>query len=174
METGPVRIVELTAAETHPLRWSLLRDGTASRVVVFDGDELDTTFHLGARGTDGEPIAISTWIERPYPDRPGVPAHQLRGMATAPGHRGTGVSTDVLRAGLDRCRAAGSLLVWARARATALGFYVRHGFEPVGAEYVDLTTGLPHRDILLVLVPDDDGRRPPRGRLPGGSAPTHR
>ena len=38
--------------------------------------------------------------------------------------------------------------MWARARDTALPFYVRHGFSTVGVGYVDLTTGLPHHDVI--------------------------
>jgi GNAT superfamily N-acetyltransferase len=150
---GDVEIVELRADETHALRRVVLRDGTSSDQVVFDGDELPTTVHLGAvRGPDRhEIVAVSTWLERRYPDLPAMPAHQLRGMATDPRVRGTGVGDALVRAGVERCRAAGSQIVWARARVSALGFYVRHGFEPVGPEYVDLTTGLPHCDIVLRL-----------------------
>ena len=37
------------------------------------------------------------------------------------------------------------------ARDTALGFYARHDFTTAGRGYIDLTTGLPHHDIVLVL-----------------------
>ena len=144
-------IVEITASETHALRRRILRTGPPSDVVVWDGDDEASTFHLGVRSLDGEVVAISTWLLRRYPDRPAVGAFQLRGMATEPSQRGTGVSGRLLVTGLDRCAAAGASLVWARARVAALTFYERHGFEPVGPEYTDLTTGLPHRDILRPL-----------------------
>jgi predicted GNAT family N-acyltransferase len=140
-------IVEIAAADTHDLRRRVLRDGTPSVVLTWDGDDEPTTFHLGVRDGD-EIVAISTWLRRRYPDRPADDAFQLRGMATDPAHRGTGVSSRLLVVGLDRCASDGATLVWARARVAALSFYERHGFEPVGPEYVDLTTGLPHRDIL--------------------------
>lgn len=140
-------IVEITAVETHDLRRRVLRAGTPSDVVEWEGDGDPTTFHLGARTPDGI-IAISTWLRRRYPDRPADDAFQLRGMATDPAHRGTGVSSRLLIAGLERCAADGATLVWARARADALSFYERHGFAPVGPEYTDLTTGLLHRDIV--------------------------
>lgn len=148
--TRIVDIVEIEAIATHPLRRSLLRDGTASDRVEFDGDDLDSTFHLGAF-VDGTLVSISTWMARRYPDLPGHPGHQLRGMATVPGARGTGVSHELLLAGMGRCGEAGSTVVWARARVAALSFYRRHGFETRGHEYVDLTTGLPHRDIVAVI-----------------------
>lgn len=141
-------VVELTAEETHPLRRRVLRDGTRSDVLVFDGDELADTFHLGYRTADGALVGIATWMLRAYPDRPAVVGYQLRGMATDPAHRGAGAAAAMLAAGLDRCRSLGAGLVWARARDTALGFYERHGFTTVGLGYTDLTTGLPHHDIV--------------------------
>lgn len=144
-------IVDLTAEQTHPLRRTVLRDGTASDDVVFDGDGDADTFHLGAE-VGGGIGAVSTWVRRRYPDLPAQPAHQLRGMATEVALRGSGVSSTLLSAGLERCRDAGSDVVWARARVTALSFYLRHGFETRGVQYVDLTTGLPHHDIVLSLT----------------------
>jgi GNAT superfamily N-acetyltransferase len=143
----PAELVELRPQETHALRRTVLRNGTPSEEVVFDGDELDTTFHLGLR-IDDEVVAISTWLERPYPDRPGDRGFQIRGMATVDAHRGAGFGARLLEAGIDRCRADGAKLVWARARDTALGFYVRHGFATIGVGYIDLTTGLPHHDVI--------------------------
>ena len=49
--------------------------------------------------------------------------------------------------------------VWARARCTALAFYVANGFDVVGDEFVDGTTGLPHR-IVVVDVPTSAFHRP--------------
>ena len=69
-------------------------------------------------------------------------------MATSVPARGSGAAGLVLTEGLRRCAEVGSTVVWARARVTALGFYERHGFETRGDEYVDLTTGLAHRDIV--------------------------
>ena len=143
-------VVEIETGDTYDLRRTLLRDGTASDRVEFDGDDLDTTFHLGAF-VDDTLVAISTWMSRRYPDLPAHSAHQLRGMATTPPARGTGVSDELLIAGIRRCGEAGSTLVWARARVAALSFYRRHGFETRGHEYVDLTTGLPHHDIVRFL-----------------------
>jgi predicted GNAT family N-acyltransferase len=145
-----IEIVELRAPDTHPLRTSVLRDGTTSDVVEFEGDDLPTTFHLGVL-IDGRLVAISTWLERAHPDHPDRIGCQLRGMATAPTARGTGVSAELLAAGIERCRSVGARLIWARARVSALSFYVRHGFSTAGDEYVDATTGLAHHDIVQLL-----------------------
>ncbi len=146
-----IEVVRLTSADTHDLRHTVLRIGTPSNVVVFDGDEDPTTFHVGVR-VDGELTAISTWLARRHPDRPERPAYQLRGMATTPVRRGCGDGTRTLDAGLAACVELGADLVWARARVSALDFYRRRGFETVGGEYVDPTTALPHRDIVRSLT----------------------
>ncbi len=147
-------IVEISAADTHDLRRRVLRDGTASDIVGFEGDDDPETFHLGARDRGGVVVAISTWLRRPSPARPDLSAHQLRGMAIGPALQGTGIGSRLLAAGIDRCASAGSALVWARARTSALEFYVRHGFELDGDEYVDPTTGLPHIDVFRATQPD--------------------
>ena len=144
-------VVEIGIEDTRDLRRRVLRDGTASDVVEFDGDRLQTTFHLGVRDDDGVPVAISTWMERPYPDRPADRGYQLRGMATSPEQRNTGLATALLAAGIAVCRSRDAVVVWARARDTALTFYQRHGFEIAGLGYVDLTTGLAHHDVIREL-----------------------
>jgi predicted GNAT family N-acyltransferase len=72
-------------------------------------------------------------------------------MATVDARRGEGFGERLLDAGIERCRRDGAALVWARARDTALAFYVRHGFLTVGLGYVDLATGLPHHDVIRNL-----------------------
>lgn len=144
-------VVELTAAETHPLRASVLRTGTVSTDVRFDDDDRPDAVHLGIR-IDGLVVAISTWIPRAHPDHPHLVGVQLRGMATDPTRRGTGLGQQLLHAGIERAATHGAELVWARARDTALGFYVTHGFETFGHGYTDLSTGLTHHDVIRHLT----------------------
>ncbi len=149
-------IERLTTAETYSLRQSVLRDGTRSDVVEFEGDNDPDTVHLGWR-VEGEVVAISTWMHRSYYVRPAIDSYQLRGMVTSPSIRGTGVGSQVLLAGLELCRESGAEAVWARARDSAVEFYEAHGFEVVGDGYVDGETGEPHHDMFLVL----SGQGPP-------------
>ena len=141
-----MQVTRIAASDTHDLRRRVLRDGTTSDVVEFDGDELPTTFHLGIRHGD-EVVAISTWLEQPLLIDPDRPAHQLRGMATAPGLQGGGLGSELLEAGISACGERGSAIVWAHARSTALAFYERHGFAVCGDEHIDPATGLPHIDV---------------------------
>ena len=107
------------------------------------------------RSTSGFAIATAGWwrCRRGCDDRllaTTAPRVQLRAMATAPEVRGHGAGDVLLDAGITRARAtAPDAVVWARARDTALGFYVRHGFEVVEPGFVDETTALPHHVIML-------------------------
>lgn len=144
-------LVELRADETFALRRTVLRDGTPSDRVDWDGDRDDTTFHLGVE-LDGQIVAISSWLQREYEGRPVVPAYQLRGMASAPDHRGHGSGAVLLHAGTDVARARGAQLIWARSRDSAVAFYEHHGFVTVGSGFTDPTTAIPHHHVVLDLA----------------------
>ena len=139
-------VVELAAAETHPLRLAVLRADTPSKVLRFDGDDEPGTVHLGVRDGD-EIVAVSTWLPREFG---GEPAVQLRGMATAKHLQGRGLGAILIESGCQRA-AKVAPVVWARARDAALPFYLRHGFVVDGEGFVDETTGLPHHVIVRRL-----------------------
>jgi GNAT superfamily N-acetyltransferase len=143
-----VRVVELSAADTHDLRRRVLRVGTVTTSVDFDGD--DGAVHLGVM-VDRDVVAVSSWFDRRHPDRPALAGVQLRGMAVEPSLAGTGLGSLLLAAGVERMRSDGAGLVWARARDTALSFYTSRDFEVFGEGYVDLSTGLPHHDVIRLL-----------------------
>lgn len=146
--TSPT-VRELTAEQTHDLRRRVLRVDTPSTDVEWPGDHDTATFHLGIvdeRGT----IAVATWLVAASPDLgTGHAGIQLRGMATDPDERGTGLGASVLRAGIERSARSGADHVWANARSSALEFYTRHGFEITSDEFEPAETAMPHRRILL-------------------------
>jgi predicted GNAT family N-acyltransferase len=139
-------VVELDPTETHPLRRAVLRNDIPGRPVTFDGDDRPGTVHLGVRDGD-DLVAVSTWLLNAYG---GEPAVQLRGMATAPHLQGRGIGGMLIEAG---CRRAFQVvpLIWARARDSALQFYVRHGFVVEGEGFIDETTRVPHHLIIKRL-----------------------
>lgn len=142
------KVVEIAADETHELRLEVLRNDTPSAIVTFAEDDLPGTFHLGVRDADDHLVAISTWIPRPFHEETAV---QLRGMATAPHVRGQGAGVILLEAGCRRAKATAPL-VWARARDTALGFYLRHGFVVDGDGFIDEQTMKAHHFIIRRLT----------------------
>lgn len=140
------RVVEITPADTHALRRRVLRNGSPTARVVFDGDDASGTVHLGLR--DGlEIVGVSTWLRRPCPVLPSDTDRQLRGMAVATSRQSQGLGAVLLAGGIDRARADGATVVWANARDTAIDFYVRNGFTVEGDGFVDPTTELPHHVV---------------------------
>lgn len=142
-------VVEITAAETHPLRLAVLRFDTPTKEVEFPEDEWPGSWHLGLR-IDGALVGTSSWVPRPHHDRHAV---QLRGMATDRSLQGTGLGGALLEEGCRRAAAAGFPLVWARARDTALAFYLQHGFAVEGDGFIDQATQLPHHLVVRELLP---------------------
>ncbi len=99
---------------------------------VYPGDEMPDTVHLGA--FDGDHlVGIASLYREP---RSGMArGWRLRGMATAPEIRGQGFGAAILAACLDHAAADGGAEVWCNARQTAIGFYRRAGFDPIGEEF---------------------------------------
>jgi GNAT superfamily N-acetyltransferase len=60
---------------------------------------------------------------------------RVRGMATAPEHRGRGIGAQILAALVDHARAQGATRVWCNARTPALSLYERAGFAIESEEF---------------------------------------
>jgi predicted GNAT family N-acyltransferase len=146
---GNPRVVELESTQTHDLRSRVLRDGTPTSNLVWPGDDLDSTVHLGVViGDSAEPVAISTWLRQQSPDLENGIGAQLRGMATDPTVRGSGLGTLLLRAGLERAEQDGADHAWANARSAVLDFYLAHNFVVTSDEFLRAETAIPHHRIL--------------------------
>ncbi len=125
----------VAAAATRPLRQQVLRPHQSPEELVYPGDDAAGSFHLAAY--EGERLVgtISLSLE----GREGGPgegrAYRLRGMATHPDLRGTGLGTRLLVEAIRRMVRAGGERVWCNARSSAAGFYARHGFDVVSEEF---------------------------------------
>lgn len=145
--TWDIRVI--SSSDTFALRREVLRSNTATTDVNFDGDE--TAIHLAACDpANGNIAAISSWFQRNRPHH-SITGLQLRGMASSPEVRGAGAAQALLFAGIELARTLQVDEVWARARDTALGFYLKHGFTNIEPGYVDEHTGLPHHDVVRSL-----------------------
>lgn len=143
------------AATTRALRTAVLRAGMSTGDRPAPGDAEDA-IHLAA--WDGaELVGAAVLLPRPLPPRPDVDhAVQLRGMAVAPGHRGTGIGALIVVRALQIAAARGDELLWCNARSTARGFYERLGLRAEGEEFISTETGIPH--FLMWRTVADDPR----------------
>lgn len=137
-----VRLVPI--ARTYPLRRRVLYPGAPADRVRLPTDEHPDTAALAALTPDGTVVGTAILFPEPCPWRPDEPAAwRLRGMATDPDRRSTGVGGAVLAAAVAHATAAGGALVWCNARLPARRFYERAGFRTHGDEWVDPEIG-PH------------------------------
>lgn len=146
-------VEELPLADILELRTRVLRKGTPSSNPSYSEDSDSSTVHLGVRDL-GRVIAVSSWINRPYPHDATSVAIQLKGMAVDEALQGSGIGRLIIDAGEARAHQCGASIVWARARDAALDFYIKCGYSVVGEMFMDEATGMPHHIVVKQLTPE--------------------
>lgn len=133
-----------TLEDLIDLRHQVLRKGLPREAAIFDGDRDETSRHYGAfaEGPTGERVVVcasmllNQWLDEP--------AWQLRGMATAPDFRGTGLGRAIVAFIESDIRATQSVrLLWCNARVPASRFYLKMGWQVVSEEF-EIPTAGPH------------------------------
>jgi N-acetylglutamate synthase-like GNAT family acetyltransferase len=138
---GPVRVRRATPAEVVDLRHAVLRGGLPRETAIFPGDEKPEAIHVVAEAGDGRIVGCvtlhpSTWNGRP--------AWQLRGMATDPAMRGSGVGRAMLDLVERLVRSeSGVRQMWCNARVPAAGFYQQAGWA-IESEQFEIPAAGPH------------------------------
>ena len=139
-------VVALSLEDIMPLRVKVLRKGTPVTHCNYPEDDYDDVMHLGVKRAD-RVVGTSSWFQKECPDLVGETALQLKGMAVDESLQGSGVGVKIIAAGLALATERGVSIVWARARDSALGFYLRCGFTEIGLGYIDEPTGMPHHNV---------------------------
>jgi GNAT superfamily N-acetyltransferase len=121
-------------------------------------DDLETTLHYG--GFLGERVVVSASLfSSPMPTEPGVPAYQLRYMATDYDVQGRGLGARLLNTALQDISLEGDIELWANARITAVPFYLSTGWSVVPhSEHVSAETHIDHVVIRYSLNASSPGR----------------
>jgi predicted GNAT family N-acyltransferase len=146
---GAFEIRRITAAETIPLRHSVLRPGRPVEQAHFPGDDDPRTAHFGGF-KDGHLLCVASLFASALPGEERAQAFQLRGMAADPVARGLGLGTALVKACAQHAGNNRAKLLWCNARTSAAGFYSRLGFEIVGNEF-DIPDVGPHFRMRLPL-----------------------
>lgn len=112
----------------------MLRPNGTMDDCVFQGDNDELTFHLGAFVEKKLVSVASFYFERneifPDPNQ-----FRLRGMATLPDHQAQGLSSALLRTAFPVIKQNQCTLLWCNAREKAMGFYEKVGFVPTGDHF---------------------------------------
>jgi GNAT superfamily N-acetyltransferase len=137
----------ITEEDGRPLRWTYLRPGMPKGGSIYD--QAPDAFHVGVFAAETLVGSVSLLLEDQSGGvTPGV--WRLRGMITHPDWRGREVGARALALAFDELDRRGASLVWCDGRTSALAFYRRHGFSPVGAEFETPGTG-PHYRLIRPL-----------------------
>jgi len=151
MQESGILIRPASLDEIIDLRHAILRAGLPRSEAIFDGDDHPTSRHYAAVDPATESVVacatihLNTWENEP--------AWQLRGMATDPTVRRTGVGRRLLEFLEQDLRAhpAAPPQLWCNARTPAIGFYQRMGWSVVSAVF-EIPTAGPHVRMVKRLV----------------------
>ena len=132
------------------LRVAVLRKGTPATDCNYPEDIYPDVVHFGIIH-EGTAIATSSWFMKECPEKPGVTAMQLKGMAIAENLQGAGIGALLIDAGVALAKERGATIAWARARDSAMGFYERLGFTSTGEGFIDGPTAMPHHIVVRSL-----------------------
>ncbi len=109
----------------------MLRPNGTLEDCIFQGDNDELTFHLGAF-VDKKLVSVASFYFERSDRFPDQYQYRLRGMATLPEYQGQGLSSSLLRTAFPVIKQNQCTLLWCNAREKAMGFYVKVGFTPNG------------------------------------------
>ena len=136
------------------LRHAVLRKGLPRESAIFPGDEASSSRHFMAE-VDGAVVGCVTLHLNEWANEP---AWQLRGMAVAESHQGTGVGSKLLltvERSITESPAEVPRLLWCNARMPAAVFYGRHGWQVV-SEVFEIPSAGPHVKMIKRIVMNDE------------------
>ena len=101
--------------------------------IDLEWDESDeVSIHAVVYGEDKQPIATGRLL----------PDGHIGRMAVQKALRGTGIGRFLLTSLLHEAQRLGHTILVLHAQTYAVGFYLRHGFQPEGSEFME--AGIPH------------------------------
>ncbi len=133
---------------TLGLRSKILRNGLPAQECIFPTDQVQGAFHLAYY--EGEEITcIASFFPKNHGERKEL-GYQLRGMATDDQFKGKGYGTKLVQFAVEYIEKTNAAYIWCNARASAVPFYQKLGFELASNEFEIAGIG-PHYEMILNL-----------------------
>lgn len=132
---------KIDAAATISVRHEVLRAGKPISTCVFSGDDLPTTLHLGAF-LDEKIIGVVSVFAQSHDYFDGQKAYQIRGMAVSTAYQGKTYGKRLLEFAEKWCFEQQATVIWFHARATAVPFYEKAGYQKLGNAFEIDTIGI--------------------------------
>ena len=134
-------IKKITTKETYSVRHPVLRQGKPIDSCVFDGDTLETTFHLGIFNED-KLVGVSSFLRSNHTLLSEEFQYQLRGMAVLNEYQNLGLGKLILNQGENLLKKQNIQIVWCNAREKAANFYKKNGYTIIGLPFSIKDIGL--------------------------------
>ncbi|MEN3322987.1 GNAT family N-acetyltransferase [Mariniflexile soesokkakense] len=124
-------IKHITATETYIVRHPVLRTGKPIETCTFDGDDLNTTFHLGIYIED-KLVGVCSFFKSKHQLLTEEFQYQLRGMAVLDEYQGFGLGKFILTHGENLLKQKNTQVIWCNARENAVEFYKKTSYKIIG------------------------------------------
>jgi ribosomal protein S18 acetylase RimI-like enzyme len=132
----------ISSKETHTVRHPVLRAGKPVDSCVFDGDNLETTLHLGILH-EHKLIGVSSFFKKSNSIISSEKTqYQLRGMAVLESFQGKGLGHILLKHGENMLREKHITAIWCNAREVAINFYKKNNYQVIGKSFIIKDIGL--------------------------------
>jgi GNAT superfamily N-acetyltransferase len=126
-----MEVLRIKSIDTYAIRHKMLRPSGTVEDCMFQGDNDELTFHLGAF-VDKKLVSVASFYFEKHPSFPETYQYRLRGMATLPEFQGHGLSSALLRTAFPVIKQNQCNILWCNAREKAMGFYTKVGFVAHG------------------------------------------
>ncbi|WP_345005146.1 GNAT family N-acetyltransferase [Snuella lapsa] len=127
-----IRLIDTISV--YKVRQPVLRKGRPIESCVFEGDELETTVHVGVF-IAGELVAVSSFLKNKHDKVLSDCQYQLRGMAVLESFQNKGLGGIMLNYGEQLLKNKLTDVIWCNAREVALNFYKKQGYTIVGEPF---------------------------------------
>jgi GNAT superfamily N-acetyltransferase len=129
-----IKIEKITFQETFPVRHPVLRAGKPIESCHFDGDELDSTKHFGIF-IDNILVGVTSLFMQHHSFFDHQTQMQMRGMAILDSYQKQGLGEKLLVTCEDYLKKEKNALLWFNARAKAVPFYEKLGYQIIGNSF---------------------------------------
>lgn len=124
-------IARITSKETHLVRHPVLRKDKPITTCIFEGDDDETTIHLGLF-IKKELVSVCSFFKNNHASILEENQYQLRGMAVLDKYQGKGVGKVILSYGENIIKNKNTKIIWCNAREIAVPFYDKSGYKIIG------------------------------------------
>ncbi len=129
-----IEIKTIPYQETYSVRQIVLRPNRAIETCFFDGDALDSTVHFGLYA-DGVQAGILSLFKNNNAVFEDKNQYQIRGMAVLDKFQKKNFGRMLVEYSEEFLKSKDTQLIWFNARASAVGFYKRLGYQSIGEAF---------------------------------------